>query len=81
MAALRLRHADDRAEYTFPTGQLLYASATRGFKSGGFNGRPRNTGDLSAFGPEYVWAYETGFKGKFLDGHLQVAVARLGRPR
>ena len=44
-------------EYT--TGNtLLYASATRGFKSGVINVGSVN----SVIDPEYVWSYETGFK-------------------
>ncbi len=45
---------------------MLYASAARGAKSGGF--------DISApteqYEPEYNWTYEIGVKGTFLDGLL-----------
>ena len=44
----------------------LYASATRGFKSGGFNLLAIQPG----FDPEKVWAYEAGLKAKSLDGRL-----------
>jgi iron complex outermembrane recepter protein len=42
----------------------LYASATRGFKSGGFNLLAIQPG----FDPEKVWAYEAGLKTRFADG-------------
>ncbi len=41
---------------------LLYLSASRGFKSGGFNGRPQQRPALDPFEPETVWTYEVGFK-------------------
>jgi iron complex outermembrane receptor protein len=44
----------------------LYASATRGFKSGGFNLLAIQPG----FDPEKVWAYEVGVKGRTPDGSL-----------
>ena len=42
----------------------LYASATRGFKSGGFNLLAIQPG----FNPEKVWSYEAGFKSTFAGG-------------
>jgi iron complex outermembrane recepter protein len=42
----------------------VYASATRGFKSGGFNLLAVQPG----FSPEKVWSYELGFKSKFGAG-------------
>lgn len=50
---------------------LLYASVTRGFKSGGFT----FNGFQSNFRPEFVWAYEGGVKSQFLDGRLQANVS------
>ncbi len=41
---------------------MLYLSASRGFKSGGFNGRPQQRPALDPFDPETVWTYEVGFK-------------------
>ena len=41
----------------------LYASATRGFKSGGFNLLAIQPG----FAPEKVWTYEAGVKTQFAD--------------
>lgn len=40
----------------------LYASAAKGFRSGGFNGYP-----YPAYGPENVWTYELGSKARLPD--------------
>ena len=42
----------------------VYASATRGFKSGGFNLLAIQPG----FAPEKVWSYEAGVKARFAGG-------------
>lgn len=63
---------------------LLYASASRGFKSGGFNGRVNGLGDVTQvidgqtvivpyFKPETVWTYEAGAKGSFLGGRVSLS--------
>ncbi len=63
---------------------LLYANASRGFKSGGFNGRANGIADLTQvvngvpqiitqFRPETVWTYETGAKGSFLGGRVRLS--------
>ncbi len=63
---------------------LLYATANRGFKSGGFNGRVNSVADVRTivngvavinpyFSPETVWTYETGAKGSFLGGRVRLS--------
>ncbi|HEY1710764.1 MAG TPA: TonB-dependent receptor [Rhizomicrobium sp.] len=53
--------------YDVDDDKMLYVSATRGFKSGGFNiGALQHT----PYNPEYVWSYEAGFKSQWDDGHL-----------
>ncbi len=63
---------------------LIYATAARGFKSGGFNGRVNGLGDVTQvvdgvtrvvpfFDPETVWSYEAGAKGSFLGGRVQLS--------
>lgn len=50
---------------------MTYVSVARGFKSGGFNGRPTNAFvAMQPFDPEYVWTYEAGFKSEFADRRL-----------
>lgn len=54
---------------------LLYASATRGFKSGGFDYGANNALDASTgYGPEKLWSYEAGLKSDWLDRRLRVNV-------
>lgn len=50
----------------------VYATATRGFKSGGFNiGSYQN----EPFQPEFIWSYEVGGKFIMFDGRLQLNTA------
>lgn len=52
---------------------MIYGSASRGFKSGGFQGIAGSA--LSArtpYDPEYDWSYEIGAKTKWLDNRLQL---------
>ncbi len=51
---------------------LVYASAARGFKSGGFNGRPQMREALDPYGPETVWTYELGWKTDAYDDRLRL---------
>ena len=50
---------------------LLFASATRGFKSGGWNARGTSPSELLPFDPEKVWNYEAGFKSELFDRRLR----------
>ncbi len=48
---------------------FLYASVTRGFKSGGFNiGSLQN----EPFDQELTWSYEAGLRSEFLDGAVRL---------
>lgn len=49
---------------------MLYASASRGFKSGGFDGRGTTNFGFQAFDPETVWGYEVGLKSTWVDGRV-----------
>lgn len=54
---------------------LLYASATRGFKSGGYDYGANNAVDAAAgYGPEKLWSYEVGLKSDWLDRRLRLNV-------
>ena len=50
---------------------LLFASATRGFKSGGWNARETAPSRILPFGPEKVWSYEIGTKTELFDRRLR----------
>jgi iron complex outermembrane receptor protein len=52
---------------------LVYASATRGFKSGGFNATSTASG--RGYGPEWAWSYEGGFKTLLRNGRTRVNLA------
>ena len=59
-------------DYTGFDNALLYASFSRGFKSGNFQGQLTfNPADLQPFGKELVWAYEIGAKTQLLNNSLQ----------
>jgi iron complex outermembrane recepter protein len=48
---------------------LAYVSATRGFKSGGFQ-----LGDAGAFDPEFLWSYEAGLKSTLFDNRVRANI-------
>jgi iron complex outermembrane receptor protein len=52
---------------------LAYLSASRGFKSGGFNLTSPVPG--RGFAPEWAWSYEAGVKGTFADGRASLSAA------
>ncbi len=68
-----------------PTGDsLVYVSAAKGFKSGGFNGRANSLNDLTLvvngvptlvtqFRPEKVWTYEGGAKLSTMGGRVRLS--------
>jgi iron complex outermembrane receptor protein len=58
---------------------LLFASFSKGFKSGGFNGRANSTTDVTSYNPEKLDNFEVGFKSDILDRHVRLnASAFLG---
>ena len=62
-------------EYQANDDMMVYASVGRGFRSGGFNGRPFSPNDLFPFDEETTTAYEVGLKSDFLDRRLRLNVA------
>jgi iron complex outermembrane receptor protein len=53
---------------------LLYASATRGFKSGGWNARGYTPQGVLPFAPEKVWSYEAGLKSELLNRRVRANI-------
>jgi iron complex outermembrane receptor protein len=51
--------------YKFQPDLLAYASYSRGFRSGGFNGRPTALEEVGSYDPEHLTAYEAGLKMRF----------------
>ena len=62
-AALTYRLDDDK---------MVFASVTRGFKSGGWNTRVTNVSAVTIFGPETATSYELGARTEWLDRRLRV---------
>jgi iron complex outermembrane receptor protein len=64
--------------YRFTRDQMVYVSASRGYKAGGFNppptGVPARAGTES-YGAEHTWNYELGHKAKWLEDKLETTVA------
>lgn len=58
---------------------LTYLSASKGFKSGSYDGREGNpdfiVSGLQPIDPETVWSYELGLKGDWLDNRLRTNLA------
>ena len=54
---------------------MLYASATKGFRSGGWNWTEPTIPGLTGFGPEEVWSYEVGAKTRLLNDRAWLNVA------
>ncbi len=51
---------------------LLYTSASKGYRAGGFNGRSATVLAITTpYDPEYVWTYEAGFKSQLLDDRVR----------
>lgn len=60
-------------DYTGFENMLLYASVSKGFKSGGFQGQLTfEPSDLQPFDDETLWAYEAGTKLTLLEGSMQL---------
>lgn len=57
-------------DYKWRPGLMTYASVSRGFKSGGFNGRAASIGEVDSFDPETIWAYELGAKAELFNRRL-----------
>ena len=59
-------------EYEANDNFMIYGSATRGFKSGGWNARGTAPGTLSPFSAEKIWNYEGGIRSEWFGNRLRV---------
>jgi len=57
-------------QYTLPSSQMIYASATKGYKTGGFN-TTLPSAEYQTYQPEYSWNYEIGAKGQFWQNRIR----------
>ncbi|GHF13311.1 TonB-dependent receptor [Kordiimonas sediminis] len=62
-------------DYQINDDLMAYVSASRGFKSGGFDGRSNSADEAIPFDPETMWSYETGLKSTLLDGRMTLNIA------
>ena len=58
-------------EYEHSDSLMIYASATRGFKSGGWNARAKSPSQLAPFSSEKVWSYEGGIRSEWFNNRLR----------
>lgn len=62
-------------DYRWTDDVMTYVSVSKGYKSGGFNGRPTTNAAVDSFDPETIVSYEVGTKTQWLDNRLQLNVA------
>ena len=62
-------------EYHVADNTMIYGLVSRGYKAGGVNSDPALAASSRSFGTEYMWNFETGIKGDWLDGTLQAQLA------
>ncbi len=58
-------------QYQVNDDMMVFASATRGFKSGGWNGRAGQARLMTRFEEETVWSYEIGARSEWLNNRLR----------
>ena len=63
------------AEYRFAPGKMVYASYSKGYRSGGLNARATGPTSIGPYAPEVVDAYELGVKADWLDKTLRTNIA------
>ena len=57
-------------DYAFSEDDMVYASWSRGFRSGGFNGRATTPSSIGPYDPEQVDSFEIGLRSMSFDGRL-----------
>jgi iron complex outermembrane receptor protein len=62
------------ANYRFGEASMVFLSIADGFKGGSYDNRALATGD-DPIAPEFLTAYEIGYKGTFADGKVQLNAA------
>lgn len=62
-------------QYTPDRNTMVYATASTGFASGGFNDTGGSAAIPASYEPQKVQAYEAGVKNRFLDGKVQTEVS------
>lgn len=63
------------AQYQITSGTQIYASWTKGYRSGNFNARANSLAAIGPADPETVKTIEGGLKSTFLDGRARINLA------
>ncbi len=73
---LTTRQWTPRVEARYRVGDdvLVFASATRGFRGGGWSLAGRSAASIAAYAPETLWSYEAGLRSEWLDKRLRVGI-------
>lgn len=61
-------------DYKFNPDVMVFASATNGFKSGGWNGTAAAPQNAVTFKPEKTWSYEAGLKSELFDRKVRLNI-------
>lgn len=62
-------------EYDYAAGKMLYGLISRGYKAGGFNTDGSVPVENREYDTEFMWNYEAGIKGKWLENTLTMQAA------
>lgn len=62
------------ADYELTDNMMIYVRGSRGFQSGGFNGRANNPGEQAPYDPQVATSYEAGLRSDWMDGRLRANV-------
>lgn len=63
------------ADYKINDDLMVYASASTGYRAGGFNPRPLTAAQITPVSPETLTEYEAGFKSSLFNDVLRLNVA------
>ena len=62
------------ADYELTDNMMIYVRGSRGFQSGGFNGRANNPGEQAPYDPQVATSYEAGLRSDWMEGRLRANV-------
>jgi iron complex outermembrane receptor protein len=75
--SVKYSHVDWKAalSYKITPNVMTYASASTGFRGGGFNERPFSASQINEFQPEKLTEYEVGIKSDWFDHTVRANIA------
>ncbi|MET1255220.1 TonB-dependent receptor [Aliikangiella maris] len=69
------------AEYHYAPGKMFYGLVSRGYKAGGFNASGDLNDNQRLFETEFMWNYEMGIKGYWLEEKLRLQISTFYQDR